>query len=240
MMDLFSVLIGPVSRMSHVTRYSSFPVHRRENVAEHSWWVCFISYLISEDLNCSWAADPDDDRKINTGVLLSRALVHDLDESLSGDLIRSFKYSDPDLREAVRLAAERNMKELTSKMSPVGAGVLDDWRSAKKDPEGDIVAFADMVSVVLYCREEYIGGNQQISRALHELYTNWMYKWHDHPWLGVYADQIFPGRRYRDALVYAEPAAVPMSPIQRDASEGPTAVVAREDWRWPGERVPLS
>jgi len=231
-MDLLYILSGPVGRMSHVTRYSSIPVHRRENVAEHSWWVSFIAMLICDDLL-------NEGVEVFKGEVLQRAIVHDLDECISGDIIRSFKYRTESMRLAMHDASTENMKEITSKMSKVGAGVYDHWHDAKDNTlEGDVVRFADMVTVVAYCREEYISGNRHIARVLHEMYTTWFHEWHFHKKLGPYADRLFPRRLYTDALEHYDPSPKGdqakregLNPIQGDASEGPTAVV--DDWPMP-------
>lgn len=186
--------------MSHVSRYSSFPVHHQENVAEHSWWVAYISLLIGEDLRTQRGI------VVNVEVLLRRAITHDLSECLSGDIIRSYKHSSRELRAAMADADELNMKELTTKMDGIGAGVYYDWLHAKDDDtEGQIVAFADMVSVVIYCREEYLAGNRHISYVLREMYDRWFHKYHDSELFGKYADQLFPSHGWVDALQYEEP-----------------------------------
>lgn len=227
-MDLFSILTGPVRRMSHVHRYSSFPVHRKENVAEHSWWVAFIAMLIARDLKKSGLM-------IDIDVVLERAMVHDLDECISGDIIRSFKYRTPGMRREIGYAAEDNMREITAKMAPVGVTVYEAWRRAKEDSlEGDIVGFADMVSVVVYCREERLLGNREVEPLLKEMYEKWFCKYHEHHWLGQYADQLFPTRRFHDAFVAPKLAPLPI-PMMHSHSEGPTA---EHDWAG-GEEVPL-
>lgn len=228
-MDLFGILIGPVRRMSHVHRYSSFQVHRKENVAEHSWWVAFISYLISMDLI-------HQGRELNAGLVLGRAIMHDISECVSGDIIRSYKHTNQRIRRAMNDADELNMKEITSKMGGVGDDVYYDWSRAKSGIEGQIVAFADMVAVVVYCREEYLSGNREIAHVMKEMYETWFFNYHHDDLLKGYADRMFPGRRYQDAFMYGDPVGRIMgrssAPIMKDHSEGQ---VGEHDFKLEGE-----
>lgn len=216
-MNLFEIMTGPVSRMSHVTRYSSYPVHRKENVAEHSWWVTFIALLITEDLQRQ-AFD------VNMRVVLTRALTHDLDECLSGDIIRTFKYANDQILEAIKETADANMDELCQSMGDVGWLLRSSWEDAKDDTiEGHIVSFSDMATVALYCREEYRSGNQAGMAVLRESYENWFCNYHDHNPLGQYIEQMFPNRVYSDMLIdRGFSRMVPPGQLSLEHSEGAT------------------
>jgi len=208
-MDLFSILTGPVSRMAHVTRYSSFAVLRQETVAEHSWWVSFITLLLAEDLETRGFS-------VDREILLRRAIVHDLSECISGDIIRSYKYSSPEMLEATKAADTENMLAVVGKMGRAGQNIYLAWANAKSsDLEGDIIRFADMAAVVFYTREEYLLGNRPIARVLRDMYERWFCNFHEHPELGQYMDRMFPNRVFKDALEYADPVAALPRPIMR-------------------------
>lgn len=237
-MNLFDIITGRLSRMSYVNRYSSFPVHRRENVAEHSYWVAMIALLIARDLNTQG-------NDFDLGVILERALLHDVDECVSGDIIRSFKYSTDELHDAIDDAAEINVRELTSKMGRgVGNELAHAWREAKNvSHAGDIVKFADMAAVAFYCREEHQTGNRAIMPTLKEAYEEWFHVFHNHPLLGQYINQMFPEGRFFDMLREESLPAkkvfdVFKRPIMRDHSEGETLADAYDSAAWP-ERTPL-
>ncbi len=87
-----------------MSRFSSFPVQRVENVAEHLFWVAMYSHLISVDLNYRRNTEL---RKGETTIpfvdhaeVLQKALIHDLPEAKSGDIQRAYKYSIPELKTA--------------------------------------------------------------------------------------------------------------------------------------------
>jgi 5'-deoxynucleotidase YfbR-like HD superfamily hydrolase len=190
--NLFDICTGRVSRINHVKRYSSFPVLRPENVAEHSWWVAFIALIISDTL-------ADQGIEVHTEILLRRALVHDVDEVMSGDVIRSFKHTNEGIAEVMHIASNLNMHELTNEWEEAGITPMVDWIEAKDESiEGDIIRFADMATVALYIRSEKLLGNNELGGALQNMYETWFRKFHSHPVLGQFASQLFPNRRWWD------------------------------------------
>jgi 5'-deoxynucleotidase YfbR-like HD superfamily hydrolase len=212
-MDLRKVVDGYMPRMSHVYRYSSIPVNRPESIAEHSWWVTFLALVIGEDLH-------DQGHQIEFDILLVGALVHDIDETMSGDIIRSFKHTNQGVLQAIKEASKENVKRL---LDPDiwGETVSNDltaaWTHAKESRlEGAIVSFADQLAVILYCIGERRQGNQNAEVVVSELYHNWFYRWHSHEALGQYADQIFPTARWDDP--FCEDSGI--KPIMRLHSEG--------------------
>lgn len=222
-MNLFEAMTGPIARMSYVNRYSSFPVNRRENVAEHSWWVSFIAFLIAQDVQLRTG------RSIVWEMLFKRALLHDVSECLSGDIIRSYKHSNPSIERMMKLADEQNMDSLCEGIGePAGTSVLVAWMAAKDDTiEGRIVAFADMAAVAFYCREEDRSGNRAIRQVLKEMYERWFHTFHEDKLFAPYMEQMFPTHRWpdmlREELVPAQLMYPQGIPVMRDHREGPVA-----------------
>jgi len=163
-LDIDALLSGKFHRLSHVNRYSSIPTIRKENVAEHSWYVAFYSYLLAKDLERRYK---DEELEIDYGKLLGRALLHDLDESLTGDFLRIIKYGHPDLKKALDEVSVSMMIHMTKE---VGVNLLPDWKSAKDDDlEGHIVQVVDLARVVSYIWEEIKLGNEHIRPLLDEV-----------------------------------------------------------------------
>lgn len=199
-MNIRTAITGKTARMAHVNRYSSFPLIRPENVAEHSWWVTFISMLIGEDMNYRWTPECGRDW-VNVGLLLERALVHDLSECVSGDIIRSYKYSSEAVLAVLKHADTLNMEQMVDEFGSQGSHVMFQWSTAKDDDiEGLIVRFADLAVVAFYVRDEYRTGNKALLAVLEDMYTKWFNALHASEHLGYYADQIFPNRDWRSIL----------------------------------------
>lgn len=193
-LDIKAALYGTTRRMHAVQRYSSLPVVRPENVAEHSWQIALLSYLIGLDQTAQG-------RQPNMSILLERAIMHDISESLSGDIIRSFKHSSTEIKNAIDNADDLNMvklmKELTGtnewESTMVGVGVYYAWRDAKRGFEGEIVAFADLLCVVSYCQEEHALGSRKLDRVLRHLYEHTIIPFsEEHSWCLQYVQDLFP------------------------------------------------
>jgi putative hydrolase of HD superfamily len=173
--------------MHHVTRYSSLPVIKPENVAAHSWQVAFITYLIAHDLT-------EAGHQVDLGIALSGAITHDVSECLSGDIIRSYKYSSPEMEDITRRADAANVEKLAEQ---IGVSLLWDWTGAKDySLEGRIVAFADYVCVVTYCVEEHRMGNTMLDQIVEGVYLNLLRPLRDNKLFGVYVRQLFPKDDY--------------------------------------------
>jgi 5'-deoxynucleotidase YfbR-like HD superfamily hydrolase len=205
---LYEQLTGPVRRLHHIQRFSSVPVLHPENVAEHSWEVAFICMVIYYDQK--HIAQPTVDSGefgcvfdgLDLEVLLERAIDHDLSEAMSGDIIRSFKYSTKPLAEAIRDADDKNMYRFSRELGHAGDAAYLGWRDAKGihgDPNCELVAFADVVGVVIKCAEEWWLGNRQLDGICERAYNDHMLGLATkHPWLRRYANNLFPTGSHRD------------------------------------------
>lgn len=153
---------SPWLRMAHIARFSSLPVLHKESVAEHSWFVCLFSLAIAKYIEESTGS------RVDYSLLLQRAVLHDLDESLSGDFIRPFKYADAILRQHLdRVVSEGMAKALEG--YPGEQQLHYFWKSAKRpDLEGFILSTADLWSVVQFAQREVRLGNSYGHRVLSE------------------------------------------------------------------------
>lgn len=143
---------SPLCNMASVFRFSSLPVHHRESVAEHTYYVVHLAWVLAMDIQRRGTT-------VAFETLFARALVHDLDESLTGDIIRPFKHSSPELFEALTKGA-REMFARRYQSLPGGTEVRDLWEGAKDNLlEGRIVDFADVWSVYLYLYREVMLGS---------------------------------------------------------------------------------
>lgn len=162
MLNIKEMLAGSIRRLSHVNRYSSVPVQRRESVADHTCHVCLYALLIGKSIQA------DSGISVDFGQLLTTGLVHDLDEALTGDFLRTVKYETPGLRDALNGASVRVIQKMEKDLNV--SGLLGDWEDAKDDTiEGQILALADLLSVASYIIEETYSGNRHIIGIYPEL-----------------------------------------------------------------------
>jgi 5'-deoxynucleotidase YfbR-like HD superfamily hydrolase len=161
-LDLPQILLGRITRLRYIKRYSICPRVHEESVAEHSYYTAFIALVVGMDLQTRG-------HSIQLGKLLARALMQDVDEAYSGDFIRMFKHSSPGLKTAIDAAALQFMRGFATEAG-LGSMYLGFWTEAKDATlEGAIVSFADFASVVSYIAQELRSGNVVMREQLDEL-----------------------------------------------------------------------
>src|SRR5258706_14746841 len=100
MINMKDLLLGATMRAAHVHRYSAIPVNHRESIAEHSFFVAIYADRIAVDLSLKGIES-----------IIKAALWHDIEETHTGDFIRSFKYGDLGMKEKMdRVARKCAMK----------------------------------------------------------------------------------------------------------------------------------
>lgn len=140
---------GDVSRLDHVQRYSSIPVCFKESVSTHSFWVALYAVLIVRE----FGAD-----QILQGQVALHGLTHDLEECVTGDVVRPFKYSSVEFRQAVDSAEEKMAQTLPDAVQ----SLLTDTRKDNTSVVKAAVKAADFLSLFQYMRREAVRGNLEI------------------------------------------------------------------------------
>lgn len=153
---------GDLRRLDYVTRYSSIPVTYSETVSSHQYWVTIYSCLIHQELM------PGDKKLV--GPVLLKASIHDTQECITGDLIRTFKYSSKTLKDAIDEAEKNIMNKLPDRISSLFSLYEDMFRekdeSVHELPDyvyvEAIVKAGDFLSLQQYMNREWLRGNREI------------------------------------------------------------------------------
>lgn len=145
--SLLHATSGDIRRASSTWRYSSIPVCQYENLMEHTGYVAAFGAMIAQQLYGIHAPV--------IGAVLMKAVTHDLDECVTGDVVRTFKYSDQALKKEI----DRAGAALVSQMEPETQDLFsaaDEMIRLSGDPDGvkAIVKAADFVSLFQYMRRE--------------------------------------------------------------------------------------
>lgn len=158
-LNVEKMLTGSLGRLRNIKRFSNSFRVSEESVAEHSFYTTFYAMLIAQDL-----ARFTDGPRPNILMALQKAIVHDVEESHSGDFIRMFKHSCPDLKRAIDRAGEVFAGKVFSELSKGDAlNLAEYWRTAKNEKlSGRIVSLADFLSVLAYVGGECRRGNRAI------------------------------------------------------------------------------
>ncbi len=146
---------GDVRRLSYADRFTTIPVNIRENVAEHSYWVAFYAVLIHRHIFPGESCAP------LLGAISLYALVHDLPECITGDVVRTFKYSSEALKNAIDDAEDLMVEKLpgsVQELFPLWKTLAGDKVSYVKA----VVKAADFLSLFQYLNRERLRGNEEI------------------------------------------------------------------------------
>jgi len=107
-----------------------------ESVSEHCFDVALITMLLADSIP-----------QVNKQKAVTLALIHDLPEAITGDLVRG---TDPQKQEKERAAMEKLLIPLPN----LKTNYLSIWNSLSGDsPESNLVKLADNISMLLQARE---------------------------------------------------------------------------------------
>jgi 5'-deoxynucleotidase YfbR-like HD superfamily hydrolase len=123
-----------------------------------------------------------------------KALLHDIEESLTGDLVRRMKYFDTEVREDIRRVESIFARELFGSLDNeyVESTYLDIWGDAKDNElSGQIVALADLLCVIAYCDQESSLGNLDLRQIRHDCKELIYDKFRDQPeFIAIYKEAL--------------------------------------------------
>lgn len=167
-MDLVK-FFSTAQSMASLARYSQTRLVAPESVLQHSGFVVLTCYFMGLELN-SVAQNPRDEISIET--LLSRAIVHDLDEIAVGDIARPTKYHNEEtlaMFDKLKLIGIKKVVQELNLPIDVRTYVLADHDNAKVGRVGFIVDVADKTAVVYKLWDECLLRNNytMVRQAMH-------------------------------------------------------------------------
>lgn len=151
--SLFPFLTTIPVRLAHIRRLSNTPVHRVENIQEHTYMVCTIAYLLAEET-----------KGVDSGAVLKKALFHDIEEAITGDITRQFKYHNVTFTNALDTVLPSMMKSVVKDLPTkyLQDGVEIEWEFSKEGKGGQIVDMADSIAMLCFIHEETTAGNKWV------------------------------------------------------------------------------
>lgn len=190
MSKVITPIVLELSKMSNIFRYSGTRVNLRENLAEHSYYVALISDILSKDISERY------DIKIDREQVLRYALVHDLEEMYTGDIIWPVKSLSPALANELNIVWGKLLSEGIGQKFPknIGDEILSNhknYEDFKYDKlENRIVKFSDGVQVIMYSLSELESGNHYFNETIINT-RDWMNdKWGDDKYFSPYMKEI--------------------------------------------------
>ena len=154
-------IIEQHTRLSAIIRYNNTPKINGESVAEHSYYVTFAAMLVGDYLTAEHGL-PVDRLK-----LMKMALLHDVEEIISGDIIKILKSGG--FKEELEKMNKRSMEYLTGTLDKqLAQHYYDLWAATKsKDSlEAKLLDFVDLLVVIIYSIRECHLGNKYFLEIL--------------------------------------------------------------------------
>ena len=158
--------IKSIFRMANVERFAGLSLASEYTIGEHSYRVATLAMAICDQYN-----KDNPKKKINTEEVMRKALLHDMEEIVSGDIPSPFK-AYGNLREELRKASEKTMKEEILPGSPDPEHYLKLWKEDKDGETGEVITVADKLEGLLVSFYEYKRGNKFIEPSL-ENHISW-------------------------------------------------------------------
>lgn len=145
--------------MAHVPRWAILRKNRTQSLAEHSYYVSLYALHVAQIIG--WRG--------NYASLLSHALYHDMDETVSGDIPGPYKRTAVDKSKG-RDATARVLSER------FGYGVVNKVLGVDDEIKA-IISVADTIDELCYLIEEVRSGNSWVKPVLTEVRVRLKRRW---------------------------------------------------------------
>lgn len=163
-LNIQEMVCGVGNQLRYVERFSTSRKGHRENIAEHQYFTAFFTMMIG--LHLGWTND-------QLGTAVTRALIHDVEEHATGDILRPVKHKTNETKALLeKHGAEccRSFFELLTTNRELANQLFYRWQFAKENSQqGLTVKFADYLSVLSYVYQEVKGGNAHMRRIVTEI-----------------------------------------------------------------------
>lgn len=157
--------------LAHVIRFNSHPQHFSESVAEHSFYVTYFATILVQLLK-------ESGENIDSEKAMTIALIHDMEEMFSGDILTPFKHHNEHVSQAIRKVNEEMIPEAFEGLpEALKKRFVAFWEedARQETKEAELVKIADKLALISKCYEEMRAGNTFFEpiyeRELEKLYT---------------------------------------------------------------------
>lgn len=151
--------------MSAVQRFSRLRLVHPENVLQHTGMVCLFAYAIGRRLQ--HLRPTNDPQYLDMGKVMCRAVAHDLDETITGDIVRPTKYFSATIRAELAKLEATGINNIASALNL--HSITADFMKAKEGREGYVVKLADLLAAIctLWTEVRVCGNRAMVQPAEH-------------------------------------------------------------------------
>lgn len=146
--------------LSNIRRFAGLPMIKDQSVADHRSTLMFLVLIIAEYLNKMGYS-------IDWHRLLSYSMLHDVEESICGDIIYSIKNYDVNLNKSIKEATNSIANDLLN-VELVGKELQESFNSyeTEKNLEVSIIKACDMLEIAFTSYKEVTMGNKNMQNML--------------------------------------------------------------------------
>ena len=167
-----------IQALCYIERCSNAPHIRPYSVAQHSFYIALYAMLFA-DLENERMREAKFKEEVfyehwdlyDTSEVMKKALIHDLEESLTGDILYPVHHENKSFRETLDKVREKCVNEEVFKELPkkVREYYIRLWKTSKDTTkEGILVACMDKFEILMFAVQELDMGNQ----AFRVIYVN--------------------------------------------------------------------
>ena len=153
-------LITHAFKMVNVKRFAGLHLNSPYSVGEHTHRVATLAMEIT-----NWYNVENPENKISLEEVLVKALLHDMEESISNDM-PSYVKRHGNLRDELRKAGEWLMEEKILKGSSMPEHYFKMWKEDKDGESGEVIELADKIEGLLVCYFEVKRNNLSLTKPL--------------------------------------------------------------------------
>lgn len=163
--EFLNLVSSPLMNLDHTYRYSGTKLVEDESLSQHIVDTIMMGLKIIDHINYL-----SGDLILIPGVYVMKAVYHDLEECITGDIPRPLKYYNKDTLKSMKDVADKVAKEFFSAEFHVGSTHYWEWDNAKSGDEGYILKLVDTLVVAnKVVKEVTMLNNMYMLKVAHEV-----------------------------------------------------------------------
>src|SRR3989338_9852322 len=112
--------------LAHVKRFNNRPQHFPESVAEHSFYVIYFTTILLYFLKNSG-------EEIDEAKTIKMAVLHDMEETVSGDILNPFKHYNEEIVSTIRKVNQETIALVFENLpEDLSAEFVELWKEESK------------------------------------------------------------------------------------------------------------
>lgn len=194
--EFLKIASSPLMNLDHTYRYSGTKLVEAESLSQHITDTIMMGLKIIDKMN-SIAGK----QVVDPAEYLMKAVYHDLEEVITGDIPRPLKYYNAATLESMRDVADQVAYEFFDREFYCGGYHHDIWESAKEGKAGYILKLVDTLVVAnKVVKEVSLLNNFYMLRVAHEVKT---YLQEQFAYMTDHVSDIYPDERLVHEYLYS-------------------------------------